>query len=105
MVFLGRRLPFLMPGIQALIYPANARKYKVVNNAPPVLLLAGCNDFITRGITEVFTKYQNEKVPAELHIYSGAAHGFGIRETNKGAVTGWIDRFYDWIADSYFLSN
>lgn len=93
------------PAFQALIYPANARKYEVVNNAPPVFLLAGYSDFIASGITEVYTKYRKANVPAELHIYSNAGHGFGIRETNKGAVAGWIDRFYDWLSDCGFLGK
>lgn len=93
------------PAFQALIYPANARKYEVVNNAPPVFLLAGYNDLIANGITEVYTKYRKANVPAELHIYSYAGHGFGIRETNKGAVGGWIDRFYDWLSDCGFLGK
>jgi acetyl esterase/lipase len=92
------------PAFQALIYPANTGKYEVVNNAPPVFLLAGYNDFIARGLTDVFTKYQKAKVPAELHIYSNAGHGFGVREKNTGAVAGWIERFYDWLADIGFRS-
>jgi acetyl esterase/lipase len=90
------------PAFQALVYPANTGKYEVVNNIPPVFLLAGYNDLIARGIVEVYTKYQKAKVPAELHIYSNAGHGFGIRKKNTGAVAGWIDRFYDWLADMGF---
>jgi endo-1,4-beta-xylanase len=93
------------PSFQALIYPANTRKYEVVNNAPPVFLLAGYNDQIAQGIVEVYLKYKNANVPAELHIYSNAGHGFGIREKNTGAVTGWIDRFYDWLLDRGFLKK
>lgn len=87
------------PAFQALIYPANAAKYEVVNNAPPIFLLAGYKDRIAGGIIEAYSKYQKEGVPAELHIYANAGHGFGIRATNTGAVMGWIDRFYDWLAD------
>jgi len=93
------------PAFQALIYPANTGKYEVVKNAPPVFLLAGYNDVIARGITDVYIKYQKANVPAELHIYSNAGHGFGVRAVNKGAVAGWIDRFYEWLADRGFLSN
>jgi acetyl esterase/lipase len=91
------------PAFQALIYPANTRKYEVVNNAPPVFLLAGYYDEIAKGIVDLYLKYKNANVPAELHIYSNAGHGFGVREKNTGAVAGWIDRFYDWLADRHFL--
>ena len=93
------------PAFQALIYPANARKYEVAANAPPVFLLAGYNDRIAYGIVDAYIKYREAGVPAELHIYSNAAHGFGVREKNTGAVAGWIDRFYDWLSDREFLKK
>lgn len=93
------------PAFQALIYPANTRKYEVVNNIPPVFLLAGYKDEIASGIVDLYVKYKKAGVPAELHIYSNAAHGFGVRPNNTGAVTGWIDRFHDWLSDREFLKK
>ena len=93
------------PAFQALIYPANARKYEVVNNVPPVFLLAGYDDRIAQGIVDAYLKYKNAGVPAELHIYSNAGHGFGVRERTTGAVAGWIDRFYEWLSDRGFLKK
>lgn len=93
------------PAFQALIYPGNTQRFEVAPNAPPVFLLAGNNDNIARGIVEVYIKYQKANVPAELHIYSNAGHGFGIRERNQGAVAGWIERFYDWLSDRGFLKK
>lgn len=93
------------PAFQALIYPANTRKYEVVNDVPPVFLLAGYKDEIASGIVDLYVKYKKAGVPAELHIYSNAAHGFGVRQSNTGAVTGWIDRFYDWLSDREFLKK
>src|SRR5687767_6240191 len=46
------------PAFQALIYPANTRKYEVVNNIPPVFLLAAYKDEIARGIVDVYVKYK-----------------------------------------------
>lgn len=93
------------PVFQALIYPGNSKRFEVAGNTPPVFLLAGYNDEIAKGIVDVYLKYKNANVPAELHIYSNAGHGFGIREKNTGAVTGWIDRFYDWLSDRGFLKK
>ena len=93
------------PAFQALIYPGNSKRFEVATNAPPVFLLAGYNDPIAQGIIDVYLKYKKANVPAELHIYSNAGHGFGIREKNKGAVAGWIDRFYDWLSDRGFLKT
>lgn len=93
------------PSFQALIYPGNSGRFEVALNAPPVFLVGGYGDRpdIAEGIALVYLKYKKANVPAELHIYSNAGHGFGMRERNKGAVAGWIDRFYDWLSDRGFL--
>ena len=95
------------PAFQALIYPGNSGRFEVVANSPPVFLVGGYNDRIdiSAGIAEVYLKYKKANVPAELHIYSNAGHGFGIREKNQGAVAGWIDRFYEWLSDTGFLKK
>ena len=95
------------PAFQALIYPGNSGRFEVANNAPPVFLVGGYGDRndIALGVAEVYIKYKKANVPAELHIYSNAAHGFGMRARNRGAVAGWIDRFYDWMKDRAFLKK
>jgi acetyl esterase/lipase len=95
------------PAFQALIYPGNSGRFEVAANAPPVFLVGGYSDRndIAIGIAEVYIKYKKANVPAELHIYSNAGHGFGMREKNKGAVTGWIARFEDWLNDRGFLKK
>lgn len=95
------------PAFQALIYPGNSGRFEVATNAPPVFLVGGFNDRadIAEGIAQVYVKYKKANVPAELHIYSNAGHGFGMRERNKGAVAGWIDRFHDWLSDRGFLKK
>jgi acetyl esterase/lipase len=77
----------------------------VVNDVPPVFLLAGYKDEIASGIIDVYLKYKKAGVPAELHVFSNAAHGFGVRQSNTGAVKGWIERFYDWLSDREFLKK
>ena len=95
------------PAFQALIYPGNSSRYEVISNSPPVFLVGGFNDRpdIAEGLAQVYLKYKKANIPAELHIYSNAGHGFGMRERNKGAVTGWINRFYDWLSDRGFLNK
>ena len=39
---------------------------------------------------------------AELHIYSGVGHGFGLRSGNEGPVAAWPQRFVDWLASTQF---
>lgn len=95
------------PAFQALIYPGNSGRFEVAVNAPPVFLVGGYGDRpdIAEGIAQVYLKYKKANVPAELHIYSNAGHGFGMRDRNKGAVAGWIVRFEEWLSDRGFLKK
>jgi len=42
---------------------------------------------------------------AELHVYAGAGHGFGLRDTNKSPSGAWPARFYDWLADRWVITQ
>lgn len=89
------------PAFQALIYPGASGTFEVVKNAPPLLLIGGYKDRtdIAEGIAELYLKYKKNGVPAELHIYANAGHGFGLRSNIKGAIAGWPERFIDWLSD------
>ncbi|HTJ10466.1 MAG TPA: SUMF1/EgtB/PvdO family nonheme iron enzyme [Dinghuibacter sp.] len=89
------------PDFQALIYPGNSHRFHVAPNAPPVFIVAGFKDRpdISEGAAEVYLQYKRAGVPAELHIYEAVGHGFGMRPTNTGAVTGWPDRFIEWLRE------
>lgn len=89
------------PAFQALIYPGNSSRYTVSKNSPPVFILCGYNDRqdISKGMADIYLKYKEAGVPAELHIYSNAGHGFGMRATNKGAVASWYMRLAEWLRD------
>jgi acetyl esterase/lipase len=92
------------PAFQGLIYPGGSAKYEVVKNAPPLFILGGYQDRadIAEGLAEVYLKYRRAGIPAELHIYSKADHGFGLRRNNKGPVSMWQQRFVEWINDTVF---
>jgi len=89
------------PAFQALIYPGNSSTYSVSKLSPPVFIVCGYNDRqdISRGMAELYLKYKEANIPAELHIYANAGHGFGMRSTNKGAVAGWYLRLEEWLKD------
>ncbi len=89
------------PDFQALIYPGSSRRFEAAGTSSPVFIVAGYNDRpdISRGMAEVYLKYKAAGVPAELHIYAKAGHGFGVRDTLKGAVANWPERFVDWLDD------
>jgi endo-1,4-beta-xylanase len=89
------------PAFQALIYPGNSARFTVSKNSPPVFIVCGYNDRqdISEGMAKLYLKYKEAGVPAELHVYSSAGHGFGMRSTNKAAVAGWPLRLAEWLTD------
>jgi acetyl esterase/lipase len=93
------------PAFQALIYPGNIPRFTVSKDAPPVFIAGGNDDRldISQGMAELYLKYKAVKVPAELHIYAKVGHGFGIRATNKGAVTEWPEEVVLWLEDLKIL--
>ena len=90
------------PAFQGLIYPGNSSRFEPIKNAPPLFILGGFEDRadISEGIAQVYLKYKKIGIPAELHIYSKAGHGFGLRKNNKGPVSMWLQRFVEWINDT-----
>lgn len=89
------------PAFQALIYPGNSGALTVSKRSPPLFIAAGYNDRpdISRGMAELYLKYKEAGVPAELHLYAAAGHGFGMRATNRSASAGWPQRLVEWLAD------
>jgi acetyl esterase/lipase len=94
------------PDFQGLIYPGQSGKIVPEKGAPPAFLACGFGDRpdISEGLPKVYLLFKQAGVPAELHIYSSAGHGFGVRESNKSPAGAWIARFHEWLADGKFLT-
>jgi acetyl esterase/lipase len=95
------------PDFQALIYPGGTKRIEPITNSPPAFLACGNDDRpdISEGLATVYLKFKQVKVPAELHIYAGTGHGFGLRPTNTKASGKWIERFDEWLGESGFLKK
>lgn len=95
------------PDFQALIYPGKSALIQPEKGAPPVFLAAGYNDRqdIAEGLADVYLRFKRAGVPAELHIYATAPHGFGLRPTNKTPAGAWPERFVEWLADLKLLER
>lgn len=94
------------PDFQALIYPGSSGTFTVEPGMPPVFLAAGYGDRpdIAEGLAAVYLKYKAAKVPAELHVFANAGHGFGYRHDAKpSAAARWPERFMEWLSDSGLL--
>jgi endo-1,4-beta-xylanase len=95
------------PDFQALIYPGSSRRFAPTKDSPPAFIVCGYGDRpdISQGMAEVYLKFKQVGVPAELHIYADAGHGFGVRDNNTKAVGKWPARFEEWLADLGFLQK
>ena len=95
------------PDFQALIYPGRSRDIVPTKDSPPVFLACGFNDRqdISEGLAEVYLRFKKAGVPAELHIFANAGHGFGVRASNHGASAAWPARFAEWLDDRGFLQK
>jgi len=95
------------PDFQALIYPGRLLRIEPGTNSPPAFLVCGYQDRpdISEGLASVYLKFKQLKVPAELHIYAGSGHGFGLRANDPKPAGKWIQRFEEWLADSGFLNQ
>jgi endo-1,4-beta-xylanase len=95
------------PAFQALIYPGLPPDLPVSKDEPPAFLLCGEDDRagISEGLPELFVQLKHAGVPAELHVYTGVGHGFGVRSANTGAIAEWPDRFLEWLSTLGFLKR
>ena len=81
------------PAFQALIYPAIPKDMKLSKDTPPAFLACGEDDRqnISQGLPELYLAMKKAGASAELHVFSKVGHGFGMRDTLKGPVAGWVD--------------
>lgn len=71
---------------------------------PPAFLACTYDDRMPEQLTSFFTALRQAGVNAELHIYNSGGHGFGVR-ARPLAVTGWPERFVEWLGDRGFLKH
>ncbi len=93
------------PDFQGLIYPGKSGMMDVHEGMPPVFIACGYHDRpdISKGMAELYLKYKEIGIPAELHIFAKAGHGFGYRgaeNENDSAANRWPYRFLEWLEDS-----
>ena len=93
------------PSFQALIYPAIPQDMKLSKETPPAFLACGENDRknISQGLPELYLALKQAGASAELHVYSGTGHGFGVRETNHTPSATWLMSFHEWLGAGDFL--
>ena len=93
------------PDFFAPIYPGGFAGHDAEiskETTPPAFLLCAYYDRMPEQLTGFFGALRKAGVNAELHIYSSGGHGFGVRPRPL-AVTGWPERFVEWLGDRGFL--
>jgi acetyl esterase/lipase len=87
------------PNFLALAYPAIPPGLRFSPDSPPAFLLCGNQDqpAISQGLAELYLTMLRAGAHAELHIFEGAGHGFGVRLSNPMPVAAWPQRFLDWL--------
>jgi acetyl esterase/lipase len=87
------------PSFQALLYPAIPPGLRYSPQTPRAFLLGGAQDqpAISQGLAELYLAMRRAGARAELHIYDGVGHGFGLRAENAGPVAAWPRRFLEWL--------
>jgi acetyl esterase/lipase len=91
------------PRFQALLY-AIPQNLEFSRDTPPAFLLGGAMDqpAISLGLAELYMALRRAGAHAELHIYDGVGHGFGLRSSNTGPVAAWPRRFLEWLNQQGF---
>jgi endo-1,4-beta-xylanase len=92
------------PNFQALIYPGTSGKIQPTKDSPPVFLACGNLDRpdISQGLAEVYLRFKQVGVPAELHIYAKVGHGFGLTPKLRPPASEWPTQFEQWVTNMGF---
>jgi acetyl esterase/lipase len=92
--------PVNKPDFVAATYPFfPPEMHGAVDKSTPPLFIATATDDIL-GLAPhsvaLYKKWLDNKLPAELHLYSKGGHGFGMEKQNLPSDK-WIERFYEWM--------
>ena len=87
------------PAFQALLYPAIPSDLRLTSQTPPAFMACGALDRpdISQGLPELYLAFARLHLSAELHVYAGIGHGFGLRATNSPPISGWPQLFLTWL--------
>jgi acetyl esterase/lipase len=103
------------PDFAILVYPGYLKAkdrdelapgLRIPAGTPPVFLAHGGADVISPPEHSVvlYLALRRAGVPAELHVYAGAAHDFGVRPSDRPCST-WTRSCADWLRHQGFLKD
>ena len=79
---------------------------RIPEGTPPIFLVHGGDEIISAPEHSVllYLALRRAGVPAELHIYAGTAHDFGVR-TNARPYSTWTASCRAWLGQGGFLPS
>jgi endo-1,4-beta-xylanase len=96
------------PAFEVLVYPGGLpAKATYSKETPPTFLLCGAEDRpeISQGVAELYLALRRAGASAEMHIFAGVGHGFGLRFSNRGPVSEWPVLVLAWLDMKGFLKQ
>lgn len=96
------------PAFQVLMYPGGLPTTATfTKETPPTFLLCGEDDRpnISQAVPELYLALRRAGASAEIHIFSGVGHGFGLRFSNRGSVSEWPSFVLAWMDTKGFLKQ
>jgi acetyl esterase/lipase len=93
------------PDFSAAIYPALPPHAMVPPDAPPMFIACASDDPLVPPLINsirLYTLWEIAGIPAELHVYAGGGHGFGMSKRGL-PVDHWIDAYGDWLRSQGLL--
>ena len=79
---------------------------QVTPQTPPVFLVHGSDDQSVPAQHSIlfYQALRKAGVPAELHLYEHAPHGFGT-DSSVGPASSWVERWFDWMRTHGWLEE
>jgi acetyl esterase/lipase len=100
------------PDFAVLVYPAYltagdhlSPEIRVDEKTPPTFFVHAADDGISaENSIAMFMALRRAKVSAEVHVYAGGGHGFGLRPTKNPCCT-WPNRCQEWMKSRGLLEK
>lgn len=96
------------PDFAVLAYTGGkAAALTFTKETPATFLVVASDDNLSPNSVDCYAALRKAGVPAELHVYRRAGHGFGMTGRTPAfaalPVAGWPARFQEWMIDMEFL--
>jgi acetyl esterase/lipase len=98
------------PDFAVLAYPGRkAANLTVTRETPATFIVVNNDDNLAPASADYYAAIRKAGVPVELHVYNRGGHGFGMTGRTPAfaqlPVSGWPDRFQEWMLDMGFLKK